>query len=76
MAADVNLEEIATSGECSWFTGADLAALVKEAGVLALKDMLCGQNMLGPVLISLEHFKKAFSKIRPSVSEKVKLIFL
>lgn len=72
MASDVNLEEIATSEECSWFTGADLAALVKEAGVLALKDIICGQNILGPVMISLEHFKKAFSKIRPSVPEKVR----
>lgn len=73
-APDVNLEEIATLEECSGFTGADLTALVREAGVLALKDMFCGQNMLGSVMVTSEHFKRAFSKIRPSVPEKVKVV--
>lgn len=71
LAPDVNLEEIASSDECSGFTGADLAALVREAGVLALKDIFCGQTVIDSVMITPDHFKRAFAKIRPSVPEKV-----
>ncbi|CAH1968223.1 unnamed protein product [Acanthoscelides obtectus] len=71
LAPDVDLEEIGTSEECRGFTGADLAALVREAGVLALKDVLCGETMSGSeIMVTGEHFKNAFKKIRPSVPEK------
>lgn len=72
MAPDVNLEEIAVSESCQGFTGADLAALVREAGVLALKDALSNPSADENVLVSADHFMNAFMKIRPSVSEQVK----
>lgn len=71
VSQDVDLEAIANSEDCSGFTGADLAALVREAGVLALRDLIQGQNMSGIAMVTSEHFRKAFSKIRPSVPEKV-----
>lgn len=66
------MEAIGKSEECSGYTGADLAALVRETGVIALKEFLMssGGDQL-PLLVTAEHFKKALSKIRPSVSEKV-----
>ncbi|VEN35679.1 unnamed protein product [Callosobruchus maculatus] len=71
LAPDVDLEEIGMSEECRGFTGADLAALVREAGVLALKDVLCGETMSEiEIMVTIDHFKNAFKKIRPSVPEK------
>ncbi|KAG5900721.1 hypothetical protein JTB14_038239 [Gonioctena quinquepunctata] len=70
LAQDVSLDAIAESQECEGFTGADLAALVRESGVMALKDLLCGANVTQEVALSSEHFKRAFGKIRGSVSEK------
>nr|CAI5852258.1 unnamed protein product [Callosobruchus analis] len=71
LAPGVDLEEIGMSEECRGFTGADLAALVREAGVLALKDVLCGEAMSEiEIMVTVDHFKNAFKKIRPSVPEK------
>ncbi|XP_023023254.2 nuclear valosin-containing protein-like smid [Leptinotarsa decemlineata] len=70
LSPEVSLEAIAESGECEGFTGADLAALVRESGVMALKDLLCGANLSQDVVVTSEHFKRAFGKIRGSVSEK------
>lgn len=70
----MDLEAIGKSEECSGYTGADLAALVRETGVIALKEFLISSSSGGdqlPLLVNAEHFKKALSKIRPSVSEKV-----
>jgi SpoVK/Ycf46/Vps4 family AAA+-type ATPase len=48
-----------------------LAALVKEAGIVALKEfMLCGDTQKA-LVVNMEHFKRAIAKIRPSVPEKV-----
>nr|CAI5852259.1 unnamed protein product [Callosobruchus analis] len=75
LAPGVDLEEIGMSEECRGFTGADLAALVREAGVLALKDVLCGEAMSEiEIMVTVDHFKNAFKKIRPSVPEKVNLL--
>jgi SpoVK/Ycf46/Vps4 family AAA+-type ATPase len=47
-----------------------LAALVKEAGIVALKEfMLCGDTQKA-LVVNMEHFKRAIAKIRPSVPEK------
>ncbi|RZB40952.1 AAA domain containing protein, partial [Asbolus verrucosus] len=70
LAPDVDLEAIGTSEQCQGYTGADLAALVKEAGIVALKEfMLCGDTQK-PLVVNMEHFKRAIAKIRPSVPEK------
>eukprot|EP00935_MAST-01C_sp_MAST-1C-sp1_P000043 g43.t1 len=40
LALDVDLEKIALDERCTGFSGADLAALVREAGISALKEMM------------------------------------
>ena len=54
----------------SWylFSGADLAALVHEAGVLALRERL-DQNNKSITAITFEHFELASTRIKESVSE-------
>lgn len=68
---DVNLKTLGESTECSGYTGADLAALVREAGIEALKEIMTGSNTTSKLVVSNRHFLKALEKIRPSVSEKV-----
>jgi ribosome biogenesis ATPase len=68
---DVNLKVIGESAECSGYTGADLAALVREAGIEALKEFMTASNTTTKLVVSNKHFSKALEKIRPSVSEKV-----
>lgn len=70
MAPFVDLEAIGKSEQLSGYTGADLAALVRETGVIALKEYML-EDSKQPLVVTSEHFKKAISKIRPSVSEKV-----
>lgn len=61
---------IGKSEQCRGYTGADLAALVREAAVIALKEvMMCGEGQV--VRVTTEHFNQAVNKIRPSVTEKV-----
>lgn len=63
---------IGKSEQCNGYTGADLAALVRETGVIALKEFIMkGGDDQQPLLVTAEHFKTAMSKIRPSVTEKV-----
>ncbi|XP_019877000.2 nuclear valosin-containing protein-like isoform X2 [Aethina tumida] len=68
LAPDVDLT--AVSETCQGYTGADLAALVREAGVEALKEFMLHGDSQQPLMVGTEHFKKAVAKIRPSVSEK------
>ncbi|XP_072382243.1 nuclear valosin-containing protein-like isoform X1 [Diabrotica undecimpunctata] len=71
LANDVSLTDIAERQECEGFTGADLSALVREASISAIKDIfsLSAQEPDSNAAVSLEHFNKAFLKIKPSVSE-------
>lgn len=68
----MDLEVIGKSEQCNGYTGADLASLVRETGVIALKEFIItsGDNQQ-PLVVTAEHFKKALLKIRPSVSDKV-----
>ncbi|XP_014238661.1 nuclear valosin-containing protein-like [Trichogramma pretiosum] len=68
LAADVNLKTIAEDERCSRYTGADLAAFVREACLEKMDEIISGTCTLAEV--SASHFESAFSKIRPSVSEK------
>ncbi|XP_064622807.1 nuclear valosin-containing protein-like isoform X2 [Lineus longissimus] len=74
---DVDLEQIGNDERCQGLTGADLAALVREASVTALKEFLGGEaKSIGkPVQVTKHHFDVAFSKVKPSVSEKDQLIY-
>ncbi|XP_050592650.1 nuclear valosin-containing protein-like isoform X1 [Bombus affinis] len=69
LAADVNLEEIGYNSKCDGYTGADLAALIREAGIEALRELM-DMHYSGQPEISMRHFVVAFDKIRPSVQEK------
>ncbi|XP_066599971.1 nuclear valosin-containing protein-like [Prorops nasuta] len=68
LAADVDLAVIGADVKCDGYTGADLAALVREAGVESLREIMSGTST--KAVISMRHFVTAFNKIRPSVHEK------
>ncbi|KAG8226501.1 hypothetical protein J437_LFUL007383 [Ladona fulva] len=71
LSQGISLEAIGQSERCQGFTGADLAALVREAGIAALKEFVSSGSSTGSNLMVCEkHFHAAFDKIRPSVSEK------
>jgi len=61
LAEDIDLREIAkmTNG----YTGADLAALVREATLAALREDLKATK------VRFKHFEQALSKVRPSVTK-------
>lgn len=65
------MEVIGKSEQCDGFTGADLAALVREAGIQSLKDYMLINDQPKSLTISTEHFNRAVNKIKSSVSEKV-----
>lgn len=71
MASDVDLVQIGFSEKCEGYSGADLAALVREAGLEALKELISGYQ--GSIEVSMRHVGSALAKIRPSVQEKVKI---
>lgn len=80
MADDVDLEAIGKNEKCSYFTGADLAALVREAGILCLQEYINSPEVNKQLAIQNKHFDEALMKIRPSVSVEVlnytKLLYL
>jgi len=61
LAEDVNLEEIAEITE--GYTGADLAALCREAAIEALREE--GK----PTKVKMKHFKQALERVKPSISK-------
>nr|XP_018903234.1 PREDICTED: nuclear valosin-containing protein-like [Bemisia tabaci] len=75
--SDVNLNEVGLSELCEGFSGADLAALVREAGVQALREYLEEPSSVlgGLESISLRHFEAALKKIRKSVSDKDQIYY-
>lgn len=68
------MELIGKSEQCDGYTGADLSALVREAGVQALKEYMV-QIKQEPLVVTTEHFNKAVAKIRRSIPEKVNNTF-
>ena len=54
-----------------YFRGADLAALVREASIAALKQAISAGTGHGDIRVSRQHFDMAFTKVKPSVSAKV-----
>ncbi|ESO87775.1 hypothetical protein LOTGIDRAFT_166366 [Lottia gigantea] len=71
LAEDVKLIDIAANEKCDGYTGADLAALVREASVCALKELIqqTSTNTAVP-MVTRQHFDLALNKIKPSVSKK------
>lgn len=83
LASDVTVEELATLTEN--YTGADLAGLVRQASLHALKDSIAASLLVDAsedassssqtadhaLCVSRDNFVKALAHIRPSVSEEV-----
>lgn len=69
-AADVDFSAIAADPRCQRFSGADLAALAREASLECLKEFLPRSTPGARLLVQMQHFSGALDKIQPSVSEK------
>jgi ribosome biogenesis ATPase len=72
----VKLEQVAHDPRCEGFSGADLAALVREAGLAVIKEISAREESgtAAPIVeeiikIKARHFEKAFEKIKPSVNK-------
>ena len=63
----VSLAQLGTDPRCEGFSGADVGNLVRQASMIALRDVLRAGKMTGDVLVQSEHFERAFSSVRPSV---------
>jgi len=72
LAPDVDVQAIAASDACEGFSGADMAALVREACINALRSQgPPPEDNFAPVttpLVQREHFEEAFRNVMPSVS--------
>lgn len=81
LGPDVELAAVASDVRCDGFSGADLAALVREAAVAALRDGLFSgigapngvdvQRASEKMYVEQRHFDVAFRKVVPSVNKKV-----
>lgn len=73
MSSDVDLPELASRPQLEGYSGADLAALVREAGVQALREFIGkgGDIQMASLCVAARHFNSAAAKIRPSVTVKV-----
>jgi transitional endoplasmic reticulum ATPase len=67
LAEDVNLEELARKTE--GYTGADIAAVCKEAAMLALREVYTKTGSLQVTKVEMRHFLEALNKIPPSLSK-------
>ncbi|KAF5100261.1 hypothetical protein D0Z03_000844 [Geotrichum reessii] len=86
LESDVDVNTIAHDERCRNFSGADLAALTREAAVLALKTILKRRRAMSKeelklqqeadaqnapkILVSAADFENAFKKVKPSVSDR------
>jgi ribosome biogenesis ATPase len=85
LAPGVELGAVGRSERCSGFSGADLAALVREACVIALKEEMAAQREAAQqqqgegtvsepqapgLQVHMRHFEAALGRVSPSVSRK------
>ena len=69
LSSDVDLSVLASHQQIDGFSGADLAALVREASMCALKLRIVS-GVFENVVVGMEHFINALGKMTPSVNEK------
>jgi len=69
LSADVDLAAIGRSERADGYSGADCAALLREAGLAVLKETI-GESAPESLCITLGHFDYAFNHVVPSVSKK------
>mmetsp|Transcript_21923 Transcript_21923/g.60963 ORF Transcript_21923/g.60963 Transcript_21923/m.60963 type:complete len:852 (+) Transcript_21923:160-2715(+) len=70
---DVNIEKIAGSQRANGYSGADCAALLREAGLAVIKEHALSDDDDGKkveMCIHSRHFDEAFRAVMPSVSKK------
>ena len=70
LAEGVDVGLIAGSAKCEGFSGADLAALVREACMAALWERQGGGEGRDPPTVRGDHFEAALLCVQPSVSEE------
>lgn len=70
----MDLKQVAEDERCQFYTGADLAALVREASVAAFRELVMKESLdcKADLKVAMRHFTTAFSKTKPSVNERVK----
>lgn len=77
LGGDIDLQTISFDSRLEGFSGADLAALTREASVLALRQTLRDAKLLQSnsdrVLVLQEHFVLAMAKVSPSVGPAQRL---
>lgn len=75
---DVDLRAVARDSRADGFSGADLAALVRESSLAAIRDLIGrdeqpGAN--GAILVTPEHINFAFTRVKRSVSPSDERIY-
>ncbi|CAH0487800.1 unnamed protein product [Peronospora farinosa] len=78
VAPSVDLEAIAGDPRCEGFSGADLSALVREAGLTALRETDFSKLEIdATVVLGIEHhhFLSSFDRVLPSVSRADQRMF-
>ncbi|CAI5720801.1 unnamed protein product [Peronospora destructor] len=78
VVSSVDLEAIAGDPRCEGFSGADLSALVREAGITALRETDFSKLETGATVVSgieHHHFLSSFDRILPSVSRADQRMF-
>lgn len=71
----VDLDKVACDERAEGFSGADLSALVREAGLSVIKEISATSDHFSKpesarVAIVARHFEQAFQKVKPSVNKK------
>ena len=70
----VDLAFLAKHPSANGYSGADCAALLREAGLAVLKEQTAAatelQTSASPLTIQTHHFERAFAAVRPSVSKQ------
>ncbi|MEM3346033.1 MAG: AAA family ATPase, partial [Desulfurococcaceae archaeon] len=67
LGEDVNIEDLSKHTE--GYTGADIAAVCKEAAMIALREVFAKTGSLHVVKVEARHFNEALNKIPPSLSK-------
>ncbi|GAA5796921.1 hypothetical protein HPULCUR_002299 [Helicostylum pulchrum] len=83
LGSDVNLEEVANDPRCDGYSGADLASLVRESAVSALRSKFYSTGVMNlrsninadEIFVTKADFSVAFTKVSPSVLPQDKLKF-
>ncbi len=75
LAEDVSIDELAKKTE--GYSGADIEALCREAGMLAIRDAIGKgiskeelKKIVGKIKVTKKHFERAMEKIKPSLTKE------